>query len=118
MTSAQTNRNERERAGGSPVPTALEDRIAADGEQVLHTLEPNRTPETVRHPDPKAPQHDPNVTAPQTNADVQMARRTDAGPQEVTRTGPALSARGSELLLWVAGIAGLFLVVMALIWLT
>lgn len=97
-----------------PVSKALQDRIAADGEQVAHTLDPDREPDTVRHPDPEAPhaRDDGQAVSPQSNAEVQMSRRTDAGPKEA-----AMRARfgDANLLLWGVGAAGLFLVVAVLI---
>ena len=118
MTSARTNKIERDHRHESPVSKVLEDRIAADGEQVLHTLDPKRTFETVRYPDPEAPTHDPTELAPQSNAEIQMARRTDAGPVEVVSTGPMLSARGPTLILWGVALAGILLVVLVIVGLT
>jgi hypothetical protein len=90
----------------------LEDRIPADGEQVAHILDPHRTEETIRYPDPSTP-HEANVTSAQSNAEIQMARRTDAGPS--LGANRATSEGGSTMLLWFAGAAGLFLVVAILI---
>jgi len=115
MTAAVTRKREHETvvAAEPPVSKALKDRIAADGEQVAHTLDPDREPDTVRYPDPQAPhaRDDGQALAPQTNAEIQMARRTDAGPKEA-----AIGvADRSMLLLWGAGAAGLFLVIVVLV---
>lgn len=94
---------------------ALEDRIPADGEQVSHILDPDRTPDTVRYPDPQAPfdARDAGATSAQSNADIQMARRTDAGP--AMAADRAQSAQGSSMLVWFAGAAALVLLVVVLI---
>lgn len=101
-----------------PVSKALTDRIPADGEQVAHTLDPERDPETVRYPDPHAPHEkdDGQSLSPQSNAEIQMARRTDAGAKEAA-TGFS-SGDSSTVMLWAAGAIGLLLaigVVIALI---
>jgi hypothetical protein len=110
MTAAAT-RKERETTSVAepPVSKALTDRIPADGEQVSHTLD--RDTDTVRYPDPHAPHErdDGQSLSPQSNAEIQMARRTDAGPKEVA-TGMS-SAGSSTLMLWVAGAIGLLLVI-------
>jgi len=98
-----------------PVSKVLEDRIAADGEQVSHTLDPDRRPDTVRYPDPQAPHEkdDGRSVSPQSNAEVQMARRTDAGASEAVtanRFGDAPS-----LLMWGVGAVALFLLIAILI---
>ena len=117
MTAAVTRKREHETvvAAEPPVSKALKDRIAADGEQVAHTLDPDREPDTVRYPDPQAPhaRDDGQALAPQSNAEIQMARRTDAGPKEAAIG--ATSADRSTLLLWGAGAAALFLVLGVLI---
>lgn len=119
MTTAAT-RKERETAvvAEPPVPKALTDRIPADGEQVSHTLDPDRSPETVRYPDPEAPgeRDDETALGAQSNAEIQMARRTDAGPREAA-TGVA-KPDGSRLLLLAVGAIGLLLVLGVLIALT
>jgi hypothetical protein len=108
-----TTRREHRVASDSRVSKVLEDRIAADGEQVAHTLEPDRNPDTVRYPDPEAPSgRDGTATTPQTNAEVQMARRTDAGPRTFA-TNP-LPGSGAMLLLWGAAAAGAVLVIVTL----
>lgn len=99
----------------SPVSKVLQDRIAADGEQVSHTLDPDREADTVRYRDPQAPHQkdDGQAVTPQSNAEIQMGRRTDAGPKEAARA--ARFADGSTLLLLGCGAAGLFLVIAVLI---
>jgi hypothetical protein len=98
-----------------PVSKVLEDRIAADGEQVSHTLDPDRRPDTVRYPDPQAPQEKDNgqSVSPQSNAEVQMARRTDAGSREAV-TGKRFGDAPS-LLMWGVGAVGLFVLIAVLI---
>jgi hypothetical protein len=116
MTAAAT-RKERETTvvEEPPVSKALTDRIPADGEQVSHTLDPDRNPDTVRYPDPEAShlRGDGEALGAQSNAEIQMARRTDAGPREAA-TG-VVSPGGSSLLLLAAGAVGLLLVLGALI---
>jgi len=110
-------RKERETtvATAPSVSKALTDRIRADGEQVSHTLDPEREPDAVRYPDPQSPNErdDEQSVSPQSNAEVQMARRTDAGPKAAA-TG-ASSADRSMLLLWVSGAVAVFLVIAVLI---
>jgi len=98
-----------------PVSKVLEDRIAADGEQVSHTLDPDRRPDTVRYPDPQAPHEKDSgqAVSPQSNAEIQMARRTDAGPREAVIAKRFDGA--PTLLLWGGGAVGLFLVFAVLI---
>jgi len=112
MTTAVARKREHKTVVGAEpsVSKALQDRIAADGEQVVHTLDPDREPDLVRYPDPQAPhaRDDGQALAPQWNAEIQMARRTDAGPEEAVSN--VTSADRSTLLLWGAGAAGLFLV--------
>jgi hypothetical protein len=99
-----------------PVSRALEDRIAADGVQVAHTLDPDREPGTVRYPDPQAPhaRDDGRALAPQSNAEIQMAHAAPTPARKKGRPG-ATSADRSTLLLWGAGAAGLFLMIGVLI---
>jgi hypothetical protein len=80
-----------------PVSKALEDRVRADTETVEHVLDPGRTPDKVIYPDPEAPRAE-GETAPDTMAEVEMARRTDAGAFEAepSRDG------GTSPMLWVA----------------
>lgn len=101
-----------------PVSKALQDRIAADGEQVEHTLAADREPDTVRYPDPQAPhaRDDWRAIAPQSNAEIQMARRTDAGPKQAAARESF--ADSSTLLMWGVGAIGLMLVIGVLIALT
>ena len=96
------------------VSKILEDRIAPDGEQVAHILDPDRTPDTVRYPDPSAPHdaRDAGATSAQSNADIQMSRRTDAGPSFASDRANA--SEGSTMKIWLAG-AGLILVIAVLI---
>jgi len=105
----------------SPEPPgweALTDRIQADGEQVEHTLAPDREPDTVRYPDPQAPHlRDAwQAVTPQSNAEIQMARRTDAGLKQAAARTPF--AEPSTLLMWGVGAVGLLLVIGVLIALT
>jgi hypothetical protein len=81
----------------SPVSKTLEDRVRADGETTGHALEPDRTPDKVIYPDPEAP-HTEGQTAPDSMADIQMARRTDAGPLEAETS----RHRESSPVLWIA----------------
>jgi hypothetical protein len=91
----------------------LEDRVRADGETVGHVLAPHRTTETVLFPDPSA--RPPSATdsgAPQSMAEFEMARRTDAGP----RAPAALNKR--DRLPWLFGAVALIVLgsVLALAW--
>ena len=99
---------------GSRVSKALEDRIQPDGEMVGQVLEPNRSRETVQFPDPSSPQHAPAdyQSAPDSVADVQMSRRTDAGAYE-----PLADDRSNRWngLPWLIGAAVLLIVVVALV---
>ena len=97
------------------VSKALQDRIQADGEQVAHTLAPDREPDTVRYPDPQAPhpRDDREAFAPQSNAEIQMARRTDAGRKQAESGAPF--ADSSTLLMWGAGVVGLLLIIAVLV---
>jgi hypothetical protein len=99
----------------SRVSKALEDRIQADGEQVAHTLNPDRDQATISYPDPRAPhaKDDGQAVTPQSNAEIQMARRTDAGAKEAA-TGSA-PAEPSMLILWGVVAVGLLLVIAILI---
>lgn len=95
------------------VSKMLTDRIRADGEQVGHVLEPDRA-DTVLYPDPTAAGvDDAGATTAPSNAQMQMARRTDAGP----RTAPYGTPGGqvSRKLGWLIGGVALLLVVALLI---
>lgn len=93
-----------------PVPKMFEDRVRADGEVVEHALTPDRTPDKVIYPDPQEPRT-AGQTGPDSIADIQMSRRTDAGSaeSEISRTretSPVLwVALGVLVLLVVAGVA-------------
>ena len=93
----------------------LEDRIPADGEQVAHTLNPDRRRDNVQFPDPQPPHTIDNETAvgAQSNAEVQMGRRTDAGPREAA-AGPT-SDETSKWHVWygIAAVAILLFVLFA-----
>jgi hypothetical protein len=104
-----------EAVSGPPVSKALRDRIQADGEQVGHTLSPDREPDTVVYRDPEAPnaRDGRQSVSPQSNAEIQMARRTDAGPEEVVAARPF--GNSSTLLLWGVGAVGLVLVLVVLV---
>lgn len=108
MTKTARHAAERTVSPEPPVSKALRDRIEADAEQVAHTLNPDRQPGTVLYPDPQAPRSRDAAPAPQSNAEIQMARRTDAGPRAVASDW--ISADVSTLTLWGAGAAGLLLV--------
>lgn len=91
-----------------PVPKMYEDRVRADAETVDHALEPDRTPDKVIYPDPEA-LGTAGETAPDSMADVQMARRTDAGPLEAETS----KHREASPVLWVV-LTVLVLVVVAI----
>jgi len=76
---AAPNQNDARRERDDPgfFEKSMEDRVAATTEDVDHLLDPDRTPETVRYPDPDPAGRDGG--APDSMADVEMARRTDAG---------------------------------------
>jgi hypothetical protein len=78
----------------------LTDRIRADSEMVEQVLNPDRTDENVRYPDPAFPA-DSNTqsTAPDSLAAMKMARRTDAGRRQSIRS---LGGAGPNGLLWIA----------------
>ena len=91
-----------------PVSKILEDRVRPDAETVSHVLDPDRTPDKVIYPDPHAPGTE-GQPAPDSMADVEMARRTDAGPLE------AETSRSREMspVLWIAlGVLVLLVVAM------
>jgi hypothetical protein len=95
-----------------PVSKILEDRVRPDGETVGHVLDPLRTPDKVIYPDPEAPGTE-GQTAPDSMADVQMARRTDAGPLEAEtskyrESSPALWVVLGVLVLLVVAIMAFF----------
>lgn len=91
----------------------LEDRVPADGEQVAHTLDPDRRRDNVQFPDPQPPNtvDDDLAAGAQSNAEVQMGRRTDAGPREAAADATPSHAK------WYVGLgvaAGLILVLLLL----
>ncbi len=87
------------------VPKMFEDRVEADAETVSHVLNPDRTTDKVFYQDPRAPLTD-GQSAPDSMGDVEMARRTDAGPSEVEE-----SRRDSSPALWIALGIGVVLVI-------
>lgn len=91
-----------------------EDRVAADAEMVGQILNPNRTSETVRFPDPSLPGRDggTNSGAPQSMAELEMARRTDAGRREPLAATTA-TTKGNK---WFAVVAVLVVAILALAW--
>jgi hypothetical protein len=92
----------------------LEDRVAADGEMVGQVLNPDRTPETVQFPDPAvAGQSADDPSSPDSVAEFEMARRTDAG-----RPNPRVVQVASKrtLLLLLGGAALLIVLIVALAW--
>ena len=92
----------------------LEDRVAADGEMVGQVLNPDRTPETVRFPDPAvAGQQADDSRSPDTVAEFEMARRTDAGRANL---GAVQFASKSTMLLLLGGAGLLILLIVALAW--
>jgi len=96
------------------VSSVFTDRIAADGEQVAQVLEPNRSADNVRYPDPHSPGSvDDGLSAtPDSNADFQMARRTDAGPSEAAERMPG-KTKTYSVWLWIIG-GGILLLIAAL----
>jgi hypothetical protein len=95
-----------------PVSKILEDRVRPDAETVAHVLDPDRTPDKVIYPDPEAPRTE-GQTAPDSMADVEMARRTDAGPFEADiskdrQTSPVLWVALGVLVLLVVAMLALF----------
>jgi hypothetical protein len=110
-TATRVSTNESTSPAEDQVSKALEDRIPADGEQVAHTLNPDRDSDTVRYVDPEAPAEPRNAgaTAAQSNAEVQMARRTDAGPAIAKGSAAPGSA---PMLMWAAiGLAAVLVIV-------
>jgi hypothetical protein len=94
-----------------PVSKTLTDRIRPDAEMVGQVLEPNRTPENVRFPDPASPHgSDEDVGGLDSIADAEMARRTDAGPVEPVPVGSPRSG----VLIWVVGAAVLVILLLAI----
>ncbi len=88
----------------------LEDRVRADAELVGQVLDPGRTPDVVAYSDPKAPNVLDDTPGADSVAEMQMARRTDAGAGR-----PAADAfRSGGPLLWVGAIAALAVVLLAL----
>ena len=97
------------------VSRVFTDRIAADAEQVAQVLEPNRSAENVRYPDPHSPSSvDDSLSAtPISNAEFQMARRTDAGPSEAMERMSGVTKTYS-VWLWIIG-GGTLLLITALV---
>lgn len=95
-----------------PVSKTLTDRIRADSELVEQVLNPDRSDENVRYPDPEFPRdNDPEGKIPDSLSDMKMARRTDAGLRQAR--GP-LAGSAPTKLLWVAA-AVLVLVVIGVL---
>jgi hypothetical protein len=91
-----------------------QDRVAADAEMVGQILNPSRTPETVRFRDPsaKGTASAPDRGTPQSMAEFEMARRTDAGRRE-----PRAAATGTNRWnMWLGGAAVLIVLTLALAW--
>jgi hypothetical protein len=88
----------------------LEDRVGADAELVGQVLDPGRTPDVVAYPDPKAPNVLDDTPGADSVAEMQMARRTDAG----ARQPAADTYRSGGALVWVGAIAALAIVLLAL----
>jgi hypothetical protein len=83
-----------------PVSKILTDRIRADPELVEQVLNPDRTDDNVRYRDPEFPRESPGgESAPDSLADLKMARRTDAGLRQAS--GP-LGGSAPAALLWIA----------------
>lgn len=97
------------------VSRVFTDRIAADGEQVSQVLEPDRTSDNVRYPDPHAPDSVDNGLSDSagSNAEFQMARRTDAGPEEAMNH-ISRKTSSTSIWLWIIG-GGALLLVAALV---
>jgi hypothetical protein len=91
----------------------LQDRVAADPEMVEHVLDPNRTPETVRFRDPSVTGTASTTDSgtPQSVAEFEMARRTDAGRRE-----PRAITNNRNTSTWLGGVAVLIVVILALVW--
>jgi anti-sigma factor RsiW len=86
--------------GDPPVSRILTDRIRADPELVEQVLNPDRTDENVRYPDPTFPRDsDREATGPDSLADMKMARRTDAGLRQGLGS---LGGSSPTALLWIA----------------
>jgi hypothetical protein len=91
-----------------------QDRVAADAGMVGQILEPNRTSETVRFPDPSVPGPASGTysSTPQSMAELELARRTDAG-----RRQPRSAATGTNKgNIWLGGAAALIVLILALVW--
>ena len=102
-------------AGRDPaVPKSLTDRIRADPELVQQVLNPDRTGDNVRYRDPEFPPESPGgESAPDSLADMKMARRTDAGLRQFGGLGG--SAPTAMLWLGAALVAVVLLLVFVLI---
>ena len=84
-----------------PVSKVLTDRVRPDAEFVGQVLDPGRTRETVHYPDPQAPASLDESGGAESVAEVQMARRTDAGAKQ-----PGTGAyRSGGAVLWFAAVA-------------
>ena len=93
-----------------PVSKVLTDRVRPDAEFVGQVLDPDRTPETVRHPDPKAPASLDDTAGADSVAEMQMSRRTDAGAKQ-----PAASAyRPGSTVLWFAVVAVVAIILLSI----
>jgi hypothetical protein len=104
---AEAQRKPREEPSVSKV---LTDRVRPDAELVGQVLDPGRTRETVHYPDPQAPAALDESGGAESVAEVQMARRTDAGAKQ-----PGAGAYGSGgALLWFAAVAAVAVVLLVL----
>jgi hypothetical protein len=104
---AEAQRKPREEPPGSKI---LEDRVRADTELVGQVLDPGRTPDIVAYPDPKAPNVLDDTPGADSVAEVEMARRTDAGARQ-----PAADIyRSGGVPLWIGAVAALAIVLLAL----
>lgn len=93
-----------------PVSKVLTDRIRPDAELVGQVLDPGRNRETVDFPDPQAPASLDESGGAESIAEVQMARRTDAG----ARQPGAVAYKSGGAVLWFAAVATVAVVLLAL----
>jgi hypothetical protein len=94
-----------------PVSKILQDRVRPDAELVGQVLDPDRTPDTVRYPDPKAPAALDDSGGADSIAEVEMARRTDAGRRQ---TAPSGAFAPGGILLWFIAVAAVALLLFAI----
>lgn len=103
---AEARRKPREEA---PVSKVLTDRVRPDAELVGQVLDPGRTRETVDFPDPQAPASLDESGGAESLAEVQMARRTDAGTSQ-----PGAYKFAGGAVLWFAAVAAVAVLLLAL----